>query len=53
MLDEAIADLTQALELDSDFWSAYRHRSILHAMKGNHDASYKDYLKARESGWNR
>ena len=50
-LDEAIADLTRALEIDADFWSAYRHRSILHAMKGEHDASYRDYLMAREKGW--
>ena len=47
-LDEAIADLTQAIALDPAFWSAYRHRGIVHAMRGDHDASFQDYLKTRE-----
>ena len=46
--DEAIADLTQAIALDPTFWSAYRHRGIVHAMRGDHDASFRDYLKTRE-----
>src|SRR5215813_7445261 len=47
-LDEAIADLTQAITLDPTFWSAYRHRGIVHAMRGDHKASFQDYLKTRE-----
>ena len=47
-LDEAIADLTQAIALDPTFWSAYRHRGIVYAMRGDHDASFRDYLKTRE-----
>lgn len=47
-LDEAIADLSRAIELDPAFWSAYRHRGIVYWMQGNQDASYQDYLKARE-----
>jgi tetratricopeptide (TPR) repeat protein len=46
-LDEALADLTQALTLDPNFWSAYRHRGIVQAMRGDHAASFQDYLKAR------
>src|SRR5262249_51432855 len=47
-LDEAIADLTQDIALDPTFWSAYRHRGIVHAMRGDHKASFQDYLKTRE-----
>ncbi len=47
-LDEAIVDLSRAIELDPTFWSAYRHRGIVYWIKGDQDASYGDYLKARE-----
>ena len=47
-LDMALADLDTAIELDPSHWSAFRHRGIIHQMKGNQDASYKDYLRARE-----
>jgi len=40
--------LTQAIALDPTFWSAYRHRGIVHAMQGDHKASFQDYLKTRE-----
>src|SRR5499427_6453801 len=39
-LEEALADPT--------FWSPYRHRGIVHAMRGDHDASFRDYMKTRE-----
>jgi Flp pilus assembly protein TadD len=47
-LSDTIADLTQAIHLDPTFWSAYRHRGIVHAMRGDHQTSFRDYLKARE-----
>ena len=47
-LEEALADLTHAIALDPAFWSAYRHRGLVYAMRGDHDASFRDYLKARE-----
>ena len=50
-VDEAIADLTKTIELEPFFWSAYRHRSILYAIKGDHAASYQDFLTARENGY--
>ena len=46
-VEGAIADMTRAIELDPVFWSAYRHRAILHSMAGNHRESYADYLRAR------
>ena len=46
-VEGAIADMTRAIELDPEFWSAYRHRAILHSMAGNHRESYADYLRAR------
>ncbi len=42
--------MTVALELDPEYWSAYRHRGILYAMCGDQSAAYSDYLKARELG---
>ncbi len=47
-LDEAIADLTHAHALAPAFWSAYRHRGLVYAMRGDHAASFQDYLKTRE-----
>jgi hypothetical protein len=47
-LSDTIADLTHAIVLDPACWSAYRHRGIVHAMRGDHDASFQDYLKTRE-----
>jgi tetratricopeptide (TPR) repeat protein len=47
-LPEAIADLSRAIEIDPACWSAYHHRGMIYSVQGDQDASFHDYLKARE-----
>ena len=46
--DEAIADLTKAIKLYSEFAYAYYNRANLHALSGNLPEAYDDYTKAIE-----
>ena len=45
---EAIADLTKAIKLYSEFAYAYYNRANLHALSGNLPEAYDDYTKAIE-----
>ena len=46
--DEAIADLTKAIKLYSEFAYAYYNRANLHALSGNLPEAFEDYTKAIE-----
>ena len=46
--EETLADFDRAIALDPDYWPAYRHRSVVHHLLGNSEASYRDFLRARE-----
>ena len=46
-IDQAIEDLSKAINLKPDFWSAYRHRGIAYHLIGDEKASYKDYITAK------
>ena len=43
-----IGELDPCIELGPYAWSGYRHRGIVHWMRGDTEASYRDYLRARE-----
>ena len=47
-LEKALNDLTKAINLDSLYWSAYRHRSIVNQMLGRNFQSYEDFINAKK-----
>ena len=46
--DQAIADFTNALEINPKYVDAYINRGIAHANKGEYDQAISDYTKALE-----
>ena len=47
-LEKALNDLTEAINLDSLYWSAYRHRSIVNQMLGRDSQSFEDFINAKK-----
>lgn len=53
--DKAIADLTEAIRRDPEYYSAYCERVLAYRAKGEHDKAEADFIKAVElippGGW--